>query len=291
MPELRNVTVQVTDSKNQVLPEYGVQRLKGNKKVSAYVQSETNKAFRISVQAKIPYSPTEIPVPHKYPTRSKAAECPPSIEDDNDVPYIKLEDEEMDGLAHSDTDFLSLRRTPAPKKIFSSPLRPSNEFQLAAPPPYHILVSLYLDGRQTAERKAVVYLNPHDPDFDAVVRIKSRMVQDRNGTLTEHAWVFKEVGIETIFEKMLINGHLTEETPEDEIVEAFESTGLGAESDITREERSRVGKIVVELKRVTLGDKRTKPDFKAKHQEGEADDIDMDGIRPDIAHSAGSVYH
>lgn len=294
MPELRNICVQVTDAKDQVLPEYGVQRLRGNRKVSAYIQSETNKSFRVSVQAKMPYSPTEILAPHKYATRSKDSGCPTSIENVDDMPYIKLEEDDMDGLAHSDNESLSIRRLPAsvaPKKNLSSPLRPSHDHPTAGPPPYHILVSLYLDGRQTPERRAIVYLDPCHPDFDAVVIMKSRMVQNRYGILTEHAWVFKDVGIETIFENMLIDGHLEEETLEDEMVEAFGSAVLDAERDIAREERVHVGKIVVELQRVTLSDKRTKHDFKAKHQEGEADDIDMGGIRPDIAHSAGSVYH
>ncbi len=76
------------------------------------------------------------------------------------------------------------------------------------PPPFHLLATLYLDGRENAERKVIVYLDPEDEEFfwpDGRVFFKSRWVETQTGGLVERGWVFKDVGIETAFEKMLIS--------------------------------------------------------------------------------------
>lgn len=54
MPQLRDVTVHVTDVHGNDLDEWGVQSLRGNK-VSAYIKSTTDMPFRISIQPKTPY--------------------------------------------------------------------------------------------------------------------------------------------------------------------------------------------------------------------------------------------
>ncbi len=54
MPQLRDVTVHVTDVHGNDLEEWGVQSLRGNK-VSAYIKSTTDMPFRITVQPKMPY--------------------------------------------------------------------------------------------------------------------------------------------------------------------------------------------------------------------------------------------
>jgi len=64
---------------------------------------------------------------------------------------------------------------------------------------------------------------------------------------------------------------------------------LGAEGDVEREERTKLGQIVVTIERVKLGEKWVDNRFRAKHKEGEADDIDMDGASNEITHTAGSV--
>ena len=62
MPSIRDVSVHVTDSEGTPLKEWGVQHLgnlgprKKQAKVSAYIKSRTDMAFRIVVEAKIPYT-------------------------------------------------------------------------------------------------------------------------------------------------------------------------------------------------------------------------------------------
>lgn len=60
MPDLRGVTVHVTDASGTDLQEWGVQNLWGDK-VSAYIQSKTDMPFRITILPKIPYSDDQQP--------------------------------------------------------------------------------------------------------------------------------------------------------------------------------------------------------------------------------------
>jgi len=156
---------------------------------------------------------------------------------------------------------------------------------------------MYLDGRSKAERRIVVYLDPDDDDFnkpDGRAQFKTRWVEGRDGKLREHAWMFKDVGIETVFDKMLLSGdhHVSGKVnmrDEDGIIAAMNAADLGAEGDVEREERTKLGQIVVTIERVKLGEKWVDNRFRAKHKEGEADDIDMDGASNEIMHTAGSV--
>ena len=175
---------------------------------------------------------------------------------------------------------------------FSSPARShTNNF----PPPFHLMASLFLDGRKKPERRAIVYLNPALEDFsgpDGMVGFKSRLVKCQDGRLSEHSWVFKEVGIETLFDKMLIrggqndiedvNGHF-----EDDLIDAMNTAKLGAEGNLNQDEKSKVGQITVLFYRVTLGEKWLEPKYSSKHKEGDKDDVDMDGTKNEITHTAG----
>lgn len=141
-----------------------------------------------------------------------------------------------------------------------------------------------------------MYLDPDDVDYnrpDGKVQMKTRWVEGRDGRLKEHAWVFKDVGIETVFDKMLISGDRqvvsgnVNKRDEDAIIAAMESTGLEPDGDIKREEKSQVGQIVVEIQRVKLGEKWNDKDFRAKFKEDDVKDVDMEGANSDITHTAG----
>ena len=163
------------------------------------------------------------------------------------------------------------------------------------PPPFHFLATLFLDGRTKPERKVIVYLDPDDDDYhypSGEVVISTRWAQGQDGTIKEQAWVFKDVGIETIFDKMLIDGDIgiTSPTPkraEDVIVKAMNTACLDAEGGVESEEKSRVGQIVVVIERVKLGEKWRDPDFRAKHNENEMQDVDMGDAGRDITHITG----
>ncbi len=84
MPQLRDVTVHVTDVHGNDLDEWGVQSLRGNK-VSAYIKSTTDMPFRISIQPKTPYFDEE---------KTPDAGCHTHGRGGSDDVYIK-----MDGLS------------------------------------------------------------------------------------------------------------------------------------------------------------------------------------------------
>ena len=82
MPQLRDVSVHVTDLHGNYLDEWGVQSLRGNK-VSAYIKSTTDMPFRVSIQPKIPYFDEGITPGASCQTHGRGAS--------NDV-YIKMEE-------------------------------------------------------------------------------------------------------------------------------------------------------------------------------------------------------
>lgn len=177
----------------------------------------------------------------------------------------------------------------------SSPMRSQAITNNSSPPPFHLLASLFLDGRQKAERKVVVYLDSSDQDFagpDGKVTFRSRWVQGNDGSLKEHSWVFKDVGIETVFDKMLINGgddcaEIREELDEDIMVAAMTATDLGVERNV-EEDKSNIGQILVVIERVILGPKWMDKHYCSKHQEGEEiEDVDMAGVKNEITHTTG----
>ena len=214
--------------------------------------------------------------------------------------FLKYGDQVTSGLStQSDDGYIDRyypRRWPRPSyQTLSPPIRPQVRSLDITPPPYHFLASLFLDGRQKAERRIVVYLDPKDEDFsppNGKVKFKSRWVQGSDGAMREHSWVFKDVGIETVFDKMLINGERNSagelaEQDEDTMIAAMNATELGAGGNSQKDEKSGIGQILVVIQRVILGNKWIEPNYRSKHQEGEAEDVDMDGIKNEITHSAG----
>lgn len=57
MPTLKDVCVHVTDGDGEVLPEWGLHKLKHRNVMTCYIQSETNLAFGISIKPTNLYSP------------------------------------------------------------------------------------------------------------------------------------------------------------------------------------------------------------------------------------------
>ena len=136
----------------------------------------------------------------------------------------------------------------------------------------------------------VVYLDPTNKDFsspDGKVAFKRRWVQSLDGSMTEHAWVFKEKAIETVFDKLMIDGTQANvgDQDDDALIKAMESSGLDARRKMETE--SKIGQIVVELRRVALGEKRMEANFRPRHQEGQEEDIDMEGAPQHITHATG----
>lgn len=155
-------------------------------------------------------------------------------------------------------------------------------------PPFDLLASLYLDGRAVAERRSVVYLDPSEDDFshpDGKVTFKHRRVQGRNGGLKEQAWIFKDVGIETVFRRIALSDHAEDlDDPNDLLVDAMSTSKLVEKNLDAIQEQGKVGQILVVLQRVQLGRKYVEDDYSAKLHEGDEGDIEMDEMSPDVAH-------
>ncbi|KAL9061809.1 MAG: hypothetical protein Q9206_000274 [Seirophora lacunosa] len=276
MPKLRNVTVHVTDEKGNDLEEWGVQTLRGSK-VSAYIQSTPDMPFKISIRPKIPYrdEPQLLQDTH-HRTSGKGF----------DGIHIKLEESE------ADIDEL------APKSLLADSYRPSGERQRRtwkapykyAVPSFSLLATLYLDGRKKPERRLVVYLDPSDMDFnhpDGLVTFNHRSVQARDGRLKHEAWVFKDIGIETVFKRLaVIDGSMDVENSDELLINAINTSRLSDRHGQVTQEHGKVGQIVVELERIRLGKKFRDANYqsRSKHHDGDHDDVDMDGLGQDVAH-------
>lgn len=125
--------------------------------------------------------------------------------------------------------------------IIRPPVR-KNEGITSAPPPYHFIASLFLDGRQKADRQAIVYLDPLNEDFASLygkIKLQFRWVEGNDGNLQEIMWVFKDVGIEKAFDQMLINNCRddTSQKEQDEkaMIAAMNATVLVAEAGIRKD--------------------------------------------------------
>ncbi|KAL8672979.1 MAG: hypothetical protein Q9168_002573 [Polycauliona sp. 1 TL-2023] len=289
MPQLQGVTVRVTDVEGNDLEEWGIQKLRGNK-VSAYIKSTSDQIFRVSVQPRIPYFDDE-----------------PRLESD-DV-HIKMEDSSGDlvgqpsssrGSGRRDTRYQadpphkSRRNRKSRRSSSSLGHHPGRGAFETTGPPYSFVATLYLDGRRKAERKVVVYLDPTDDDFkppSGLVTFKCRTVLGHDGSLMENAWVFRDIGIETMFDKIGLRETATEAVEaEDVLVDAMKTSKLGDDGHaVAGEENERIGQIVVELERVKLGKKYYEKNYLPKHTEGDVEDVDM-SERSDMAHKTGFEY-
>lgn len=271
MPHLRGVTVHVTDSQGKNLQEWGIQYLRQHtetNRVSAYIQSTTDVSFQISLQPEIPFPQ------------------PDTLRGENDSTKKRFRHRRAySGDCSTDQD----HGGKGSSNTLSSPVRPSRKPQSDSAPDFEFLAVLYLDGRSKAERKIIVYTDPADKDFnspDGKVSFKHRWVQSANGKMIEHAWVFKEKAIETVFDRLMIEGSQAsvEDQDDDALIEAMKSSGFDAQGHTEKE--GKVGQIVVELRRIILGEKSTEANYRSQHQEGQDEDIDM-GVRPDITHATG----
>lgn len=167
-----------------------------------------------------------------------------------------------------------------------------------SPPPFDLLATLYLDGRESAERRIIIYLDPSYEDFTpspggagARGLMKSRWVKGKDGNIYEHLWVFKDVGIETIMDKMALSAkNDLLDKDEDALADALGRSGISHENDLRREESQKAGQIEVRIKRITLGEKSNDRHFRPKYTEGEDRNMDMEGVGSDITHHTGYFF-
>lgn len=100
--------------------------------------------------------------------------------------------------------------------------------------------------------------------------------------------MFKEKAIETVFDRLMISSNHAQPEGRDEnaIIEAMQTAGLGDEQDFGNK-MTKVGQIVVEIRRIVLGQKTYDHHYRSRHREGQNEDIDMVGLKPEITHATG----
>lgn len=89
--------------------------------------------------------------------------------------------------------------------------------------------------------------------------------------------------METLFDRLFLDKSTRNTSDEmnsindndGQLAAALNAMGINADRDNAREENLRVGQIVVEVRRVVLGSRWENRRFKAKHREGQDEDIEM----------------
>ncbi|KAL8694694.1 MAG: hypothetical protein Q9218_000705 [Villophora microphyllina] len=297
MPKIRGITVHVTDGSGNALQEWGEQSLRGSK-ISAYIKSTTDMPFKVSIQPDLPYIHDAQPLQKKGSQSEEWEDIEDTqvkMEDMREVSAVqKMDLGEKEAYRSSRTRMRQLQTRQDNRKHHlpsSSSIIKHEDFNKPSPSSFSLLATLYLDGRKKPERRSVVYLDPDHEDFnqpDGRIQFKSRLVQRHDGLLEERAWVFKELGIETVFNKIgLLDDTKGLVEPDDQLVNAMGNSTIGNKDLEIIEEPGKVGQIVVELHRITLGRPYYEPQYRASHLDGENEDVDMEGLTNDTAHATG----
>lgn len=309
MPVLRGLNVRVTDVEGHVFDEWGVQQLRKQNKISAYIKSKSEEAFRITIQPDIPFLGSEDFLARDVHdnagegnsanpnARSKSLDyfSRPSSRYKHHLGTSCNRGPFQQSSPSSSSKYEQFKKRPYDtKKEVLPPIKGQSSDRHIVHPPFDLLASLYLDGRQTPERRVIVYLNPRHHDFpqpDGKIRFRARLAQGENGSLVEHAWVFKDVGIETVFDKMLISESRNRadganQPHDDATATAMNAAGLGAGSNIKNDEKGGIGQIVVIVQRIIVGVKWSEENYRPRHRYGQADDINMNDLSNDITHTA-----
>ena len=276
MPTFRDITVHVTDASNEPLTEHGIHKRERAGLSTCYVQSKTDMQFRILIKPgdkMFPYSQreegssseegsedgeakeTKPRWPHTFMTGREVGfrylTFPP--EDEYEAVQREHEGQWLDefGRTHPQRDQASWQHIEAERKKYL-PIA-----SLSAPvTKWHLLATLRLDGRKGFETRCIIYLDKGHAGYgiwNGEYKMKYRLLRDSEGTLRECRWLFKEVGIETVFDSLRLSSGEKDTVPaqdEEELVSSFQ--GLGANGLEDAEEKSSVGQIEVTLERITV---------------------------------------
>lgn len=90
MPQLRNLSVHITDAEGQELEEWAVQHFPKHSKVSAYIKAQSNLTFQVAVQAKIPYVDEDIASQRTEHSDADGAQCNARRDNRRGITYHKL---------------------------------------------------------------------------------------------------------------------------------------------------------------------------------------------------------
>lgn len=159
-------------------------------------------------------------------------------------------------------------------------------------------MKVYLDGRDQSERRTLISLNLSDPDFSHQGKtLYNSWVENGDGTLTEHLWVFKEKGIESVLGRLRLSANTAddEEEEEDMLSKTLASAGITASDGDASPGDRKVGQIVITVNKVTLGTQYIETAYN-RGKKSTLDDTEMDDADQDVTHTATrvpkkNIYH
>jgi len=269
MPTFRDVTIHVTDKNNVPLVEWGVRQHNRSRQISCFIQSVTDMRFCVSLK------PAKLPFPTWHDS---------SDEDDDDDDDYYNDDEygypvESSSASRDGGDGAGRSRHSGRRTSRGSTRRRPREVS------WHLLATLRLDGRRKFEAQRIILLDKGHSNFrhpEGEVHLSSRRFRDDDGGLRECGWVFKEVGVERMLEKLLLSRGDDGVVPaeDDDFLTAFGA--LGANNMEDAEEEGSVGQIELTLERVSVGIIHRDVHFAVRHDQ----DTDMD-----IGHHDGKMKH
>lgn len=266
MPSYRGITCSVKTD-NGLLKEWGVRHLRNSTSTQCFIQADTGARFRLHLTPDIPFD------------YAHWRDC--DVPSDSEASSSRGRSGSAASSNHSGSDSMAgIRR-----------LRSDSDTL----PPFHLLVTVYLDGRKKPERRSIVYLDPGHEQFDSkmngTISLKTTWMEGRDGQIHEYSWMFGEVGLDRFLTDLSIkrgkknaNDNDDAAAPvndETELLNAFGNASLERDD---AEEQKQVGKIVVTLARISVGERWQASNYRARRKEGEQEDVDMTGVK-EVSHT------
>jgi len=301
--------MQSPEETNKQLREWGEQHMGRSNTVSCYVQSDTGFRFQVTIQPQLPYTAENYQTRQGIDTRigrpaantRTSDQCPASfglrisnLDRRNAVAGpVGATGSDLSGPANETGHSHSAR----PHGTWSKPsssgrLESSHNTAVHPPPPFHLLATLYLDGRKIPERRVIVYLDHTHPEFrrpNGTTGLNTRWVEGRDGKLREYYWLFNDVGIDILLNRLVLSKE-SQQTSDphdvDELSVAMIATGLTSQENDSQEEKLQLGQIVIELQRVTVGQTYMNHHFHPRHREVDDENINMTGL-DQLSHMTG----
>jgi hypothetical protein len=324
MPLRHGLDVSVTSTSSEPFTEYGVNTHARSKLVTAKIEARTGVQFYIAIRPEDPF-PTQQDKRHssRMLTRAQAraraaaaAEPPPeqrkqsaniktsdldSSESASQQAEEPLHSQPGDSILKRSNSFDGLKQLPNSQRPSVSDSSPDLSFPslppvlpTPEPTPFDFLVEVFIDGRSKAEIRSLVGLNPDSLDYERNFVLTGRRVHipgPAGAPLQQcvHDWVFTDVGIEVLLERMGVKD-TDEPNPQDD----HEVAGLAdmlqdtAKVDVKKDEAQelKVGKIEVLFTRVVVGSTKTHTNTSKSLDDAElAQPAQSIGLGNDVTHT------
>jgi hypothetical protein len=327
MPLRHGLDVSVVSSGRERFTEYGVNTHARSKLVTAKIEAKAGVQFYIIIRPVYPFpternknhdssiltraqasSGLELPCQetsdalgkHKAKSKVSVLDTTSAVEDQHGD---ACDEEACDDEA---TDSLDLKLAQSTKSESSATSESSNWQALsgseanfnAKPPPFDLIAEVFIDGRTKPEIRSVVYLDPSNFYYSKRgMVLKGRRVRapSKKGELVKtciHDWVFKDVGIEVLLERMGVEDSIDDdgnETRADQEVAGLADLLQDTAHVDTKEEDEqelKIGRIEIVFTRVVLGSLITpKKPSKDLHEPIDAQPKPKKAVGRDVTHT------